>query len=217
MICLANSRKLGGRCVAGLAWDGKKYSVWIRPVSTYGKGELSFEYRYSDKTEARLLDVIDLTLLEPNSHGCHSEDIFVDDTKKWSLRERLTYKSILPLVETATTTLWVNGQSSANGMNDKLDEGLASSLKNSLKLIKPAQMTMTATREWGKRKVRGTFNLGSTHYTLAITDPRIEQEFASSSVGTSRVVDDPILCISIGEVLEAQSACYKLIARVIEG
>ena len=216
MICLANSKKLGGRCVAGLGWDGKKYSVWIRPVSTYGKGELSFEYRYSDNTEAQLLDVVDLTLLKPNPHGCHSEDFFVDGTKKWKLRERLTYKSILPLVESATT-LWVNGQNTANGTNDKLDEVVASSLKNSLKLIKPVQMTMAATLEWGKRKVRGTFQLGSMHYILSITDPRIEQEFGSYEVGASREVSDPILCISISEVLDAQSACYKLIAGVIEG
>ena len=37
MLCLANSRKPGGRCVAGLSSDG----TWIRPVSTPESGALS--------------------------------------------------------------------------------------------------------------------------------------------------------------------------------
>ena len=33
IVCLANSRKLHGRCVAGREWDGDRVGPWLRPVS----------------------------------------------------------------------------------------------------------------------------------------------------------------------------------------
>lgn len=46
-ICLANSWKMGGRCVAGVGAQG-----WIRPVSGIPGGTLFTEYRYANGAEA---------------------------------------------------------------------------------------------------------------------------------------------------------------------
>jgi len=56
-VCLANSRKHNGRCVAGITTAGN----WIRPVSSEPDGTLySPDYTCSDGSEPALLDVIRL-------------------------------------------------------------------------------------------------------------------------------------------------------------
>jgi hypothetical protein len=63
IICLANSRKLSGRCVAGILTDG---SGWLRPVSANPDGTLfSHHYRLSDGTDAQVMDVLELELAQP--------------------------------------------------------------------------------------------------------------------------------------------------------
>ncbi|MHB0886208.1 MAG: dual OB domain-containing protein [Bacillota bacterium] len=62
ILCLANSTKLGGRCVAGLRTDG---SGWIRPVSDAAHGELTAECYLEDGTEARLLDHLRIHVRAP--------------------------------------------------------------------------------------------------------------------------------------------------------
>jgi hypothetical protein len=53
LICLANSRKLGGRCIAGLRLDG---SGWVRPVGEAPDGTLyPADFMLRDGTESKLL------------------------------------------------------------------------------------------------------------------------------------------------------------------
>src|SRR5260370_16894129 len=61
IVCLANSRKLAGRCVAGKEWDGQKIGAWCRPVSARDRGELTAE-RWYRKTwrDPQLLDLIEV-------------------------------------------------------------------------------------------------------------------------------------------------------------
>jgi len=218
MVCLANSRKLGGRCVAGLAWDGNAYSVWIRPVSANGSGELYAERLYNDRSDPQLLDVIDLSLSASKPIGCHNEDIIVDASVTWQKREKLAYHEALSMTSISSVPLWIDGRSSSNGLNDVIAQSVAETLPNSLRLICPDRLIMRATAEYqNKRKVRGEFSLGHSSYILSITDTKIESEFLRYEVGTERAVLKPLLCISIGEVFDSRKACYKLIAGVIEG
>ena len=65
IVCLANSRKMSGRCIAGkeLLEDGR-VGGWIRPVSDREDEEVSeFERQYDDGAEPRILDVIDVPVL----------------------------------------------------------------------------------------------------------------------------------------------------------
>ena len=41
IVCLANSRKLNGRCLAGKEFGGKGVGTWIRPVGAREHGEVS--------------------------------------------------------------------------------------------------------------------------------------------------------------------------------
>src|SRR5262245_50904398 len=63
LICLANSFKLGGRCIAGLRADGKG---WVRPIApdtTHGQ-LYSRHLRLDDNTEPQVLDVITMDLAQ---------------------------------------------------------------------------------------------------------------------------------------------------------
>lgn len=217
IVCLASSRKHGGRCIAGLSWQNHDHWAWIRPISAHGNGELNAERFYDDGTEPHLLDLIDMSLLQPMPLGCHTEDILVDPAKPWHKRDILTYHEALDLIPTLPTSLWINGKDTSHGLNDVMDEWVAGRLKTSLKLICPERLIMTATAEHDhKRKVRGEFRLRNSTYKLTITDPWIESEFADYAIGDQRVALNPLLCISIGLVYERTHACYKLIAGVME-
>ncbi len=59
VICLANSQKISGRCVAGKEVVGGKIGNWVRPVSGRPSGELSEDgRRFEDGRDPILLDVI---------------------------------------------------------------------------------------------------------------------------------------------------------------
>jgi hypothetical protein len=47
ILCLANSRKLSGRCLAGKEFGGNDIGTWIRPVGAREHGEVSeYERQY---------------------------------------------------------------------------------------------------------------------------------------------------------------------------
>ena len=221
IVCLANSRKLNGRCVAGREWDGKAFGKWIRPVSSSQTGELASERYYKDGNDPKLLDIIEIPLIEPLPHGYQTENHVVNPRERWDNQGAITLGQLLPAVENIAGPLWLNGDSTSNGVNDKIAEAAAATLKNSLVLIQPARLTMTIDTEGAdfgnpRRRVRGEFSLAGQRYVLGVTDPIIEKEFRAKSDGYSRVSNSPILCVSLSEIFEKQKACYKLIAGVID-
>lgn len=66
IVCLANSRKLSGRCVAGKEMTAGRAGSWIRPVSDRPAEEVSLEERrYADGSDPALRDIINVPLREP--------------------------------------------------------------------------------------------------------------------------------------------------------
>ena len=65
IVCLANSQKARGRCIAGKeVLEGGKCGGWVRPVSARPKAEvLLSECRYLDCAVPALLDILDVPLL----------------------------------------------------------------------------------------------------------------------------------------------------------
>jgi hypothetical protein len=221
IVCLANSRKLTGRCVAGKEWDGEKPGAWCRPVSARDRGELTAE-RWYRRTwrDPQLLDLIEVSLLAPRPSGCQRENHLVDTSVHWRFAGRIVARQLVPALDRPAGPLWINGESTASGHNDKVSAPLAEREQYSLVLVQPEQLRITvgiegADRGNARRRVRGHFSLAGCDYVLAITDPIAEKEILPHPDGFGTELQNPILCISLSEKFDAQNACYKLIAGVM--
>ena len=221
IVCLANSRKLTGRCVAGKEWDGQKPGAWCRPVSARDRGELTAE-RWYRRTwrDPQLLDLIEVGLLAPRPSGCQQENHLVDTNLRWRFVGRISPRQLVPALDCPAGVLWINGESTAGGHNDKVAAPLAEREQHSLVLVQPKLLTITvgtegAGRGNARRRVRGHLSLAGYDYVLAVTDPVIEKEIFSHPDGYGTDLNNPILCIRLSEKFESQNACYKLIAGVM--
>src|SRR5690242_4940306 len=70
MVCLANSYKTGGRCIAGKEVLANGYGGWLRPISARASAEVwPAESRYENYATPQLLDIIDVPLLNAAAHN----------------------------------------------------------------------------------------------------------------------------------------------------
>src|SRR6266542_853286 len=101
VICLANSRKPGGRCVAGLQVSG---AGWIRPLGDRDGGAvLVRETVLDDGSEAGVLDVIRVSLAYPKPDRYQPEN-WVLEPQPWKLVRRPTGPKYGQLLEENLST-----------------------------------------------------------------------------------------------------------------
>lgn len=222
IICLANSRKYQGRCVAGLEWSNNKVGGWIRPVTWLPRGVLINERFCSNANgrDPRLLDVIDIEFLAPEPHAYQVENSRIDPGKRWTYRGTIQPGVLSAAVERIRGPLWVNAGSTKFGLNDMIPGEAAKNLSTSLKLIQPDELVITLTVEGEKngepkRRIRGEFSLDGCCYIFSVTDCAIERQLNKREPGYETRLKKPLLCVSVSEILESTRACYKLIAGVV--
>lgn len=218
VVCLANSRKLGARCIAGRELVGDQVGEWIRPVTDreHGKVEL-FDCRYEDSTSPCVLDIMEVPLLEPKPEGYQQENWQIAPKELWRKVGRIDQDQLADFAH-PNATLWVNGHGTYHGINDKIPLDLATKLKSSLRLVRVDGLTLAVFHTDGafgppKRRVLGKFKLGATNYWLSMTDPIFEHRYRGKNDGDYEI-GQCFLTISLSEPFEG--ACYKLIAAIIE-
>jgi hypothetical protein len=218
IVCLANSRKTSGRCVAGRKWTGQAFGDWIRPVSARATEEVSLEERrYPNGRDPQLLDVIEIPLLLPRPHTYQQENHLIDADSHWINRGRLDWDEILPALEKIRGPLWLNGPSTYNGLHDQVPASDAESFSRSLYLVRPTDCRIVVSVDGAafgnpKRRVRAAFRVGHHSYRLIVTDPVAESFFLRRKDG-DYPLDDAIFTISLGEVYGGFA--YKLVAAVL--
>lgn len=218
IVCLANSRKLNGRCVAGIEVTQGKRVGWIRPVSASDHEEVSeYERQYQDGSDPRLLDVIDVPLIAPKPKDYQQENWLLDPNTYWQRVQRLRCEDLPPLVDPAGP-LWLNGDSTYNGMNDRIALAQANALPSSLQLVRVDRLTLSVFKPgeaFGnpKRRVQGRFRHAGAGYHLWITDPIYERAYLAKQDGDYHI-GESFVTISLGE--PHNGYCYKLIAAIIE-
>lgn len=179
IVCLANSRKLNGRCVAGKELSGGRLVGWIRPVSDRENEEVSeYECQYQDDSLVRVLDIIDMPLLDPRPRDYQRENWLLDPGYYWVKVGRATW-SHLPYLADPVAPLWINGYRTYHGYNDKIPLALARGLKSSLRLVRVDHLTLSVFapgEAFGnpKRRVQGQFWHSGMEYRLWVTDPAYE-------------------------------------------
>ena len=217
IVCLANSRKNSGRCVAGKEFSqDSNFGDWVRPVSNRPTQEISIEERrYQNGEDPKLLDIITIQLIGHVPHAHQRENHLIDANHYWIKQGSVAWAELADATEQFNGQLWVDGHHSYNGLNDRIPENDTLALTNSLTLQETEDLIITVGPEgiYPKRKVRAAFSLGQKKYILAVTDPVVETKYLQEPdgeypVGRSR------LCISIGEPF--QGYCYKLVAGIIK-
>ena len=217
LVCLANSRKLSGRCVAGIEVSQRRRVGWIRPVSEREHEEVSeYERQYEDGSDPRLLDVMDVPLIEPRPKDYQQENWLLDPDLYWRRIERLQWDDLRTLAD-PVAPLWVNGNSTYNGMNDRILLAQAGAVRTSLRLLRVDRLTLSVVKPgeaFGnpKRRVQGRFSHAGTEYRLWVTDPVYETAYLAKGDGDYQI-DESFLTVSLGE--PHQGACYKLIAAIM--
>lgn len=216
LVCLANSRKLAGRCVAGMVPDDT--GKWVRPVSARSNREVSFQERqYKDKTDPKVLDIVLVPLLRPQPHDFQSENWLLDPNYYWKKTGRVGWSRLLSL-EQYPSSLWTNGTSSYHGDNDRILTDEAITLPDSLKLIRVTELKIqvhTPGSAFGDPRLalRAQFSYSGHKYNLRVTDPEYEQEYMTKPQGTYEL-GESFLTMSLGEPYEGY--VYKLVAAIIE-
>lgn len=218
IVCLANSRKLNGRCVAGIEIaDGRRLG-WIRPVSAREHQEVSeHERQYENGDDPRVLDIIDVPLLKAQPHGHQQENWLLDPGRWWVKTGTAAWNDLRPLAD-PPEPLWIDGHHTYNGRNDAVPLTRAGTLRNSLRLIAVSGMTIAvfAPREkFGNRtrRVQGRFRHRGAEYRLWITDPPYERRYLGEPNGHYEI-GASFVTVSLGEPFN--DVCYKLIAAIVE-
>ncbi len=170
--------------------------------------------------DPQLLDLIEVGLLRPRPLGCQTENHLIDTSVRWRFAGRISARQLVPALDRPAGPLWMNGDSTAGGYNDRVPAPVAEREPYSLVLVQPEGLKITVGTEGAdhgnaRRRVRGHFSLAGHDYILAITDPVVEKPILKNLDGFSTELQNPILCISLSEKFDAQNACYKLIAGVV--
>jgi hypothetical protein len=219
IVCLANSRKPNGRCIAGRELVDGIAGGWIRPVSSREHHEVSeYERQYEDGSDPRVLDVIDVPLIEWTPSTFQQENWLLNPNEYWTKVGTISWDDLGSFTE-AAGPLWVNGSKTYHGLNDRVAEEVADKLDFSLRLIHVAGLQLEIFApgiEFGnrKRRVQAVFHHAGSRYRLWVTDPIYERKYLAQPDGVHDL-GECYLTMSLGEPHD-DGYCYKLVAAIIE-
>ena len=212
-VCLANSFKRGGRCVAGIEvipekngkWiiarnqDGSPH--WIRPIASTQYGEIPNHIAFNIK----LLHVVKLIDVKACPKHAHSENLHYSQLEVY----QLFYPSELAILNQFVDT---THQSVFGNRGKAISVEMLLGLSYSLMLIhvKNANAYIDESREKSKNRMR--FSYFGTEYDFPITDPIFLDEFRKQP---ERFVNIPDVFLTLSLGLEFEGWHHKLVAGVI--
>ena len=217
IVCLANSRKLSGRCVAGVEVRDRRPVGWVRPISARAHGEVSeYERQFKDGSDPAVLDVIRVPLLRPQPGSHQSENWLLEPSIYWEKVRVLNWHELALLADEGP--LWPEGTSSTNnGCSDRVDVESAAGVTGSLSLVHVDDLALRVYAPGAnfgdpKRYVQAQFSHAGSIYHLRVTDPVCEREYLALANETYPI-GEAYVTVSLGEAWEGH--VYKLAAAVI--
>ena len=223
-ICLANSYKYGGRCLAGieidLSADGKQYIIqrrednnpcWIRPVQ---EGTEHESIANEIAQNIRLLDILEIEVTETCGRGCQAENVYFKDLK---------IANHLKCDDDHLLELCSNERCVLYSPRTYLTESEYLRGNHSLMLIqpeKPSIVVESKETEDGqqKRKYYAQFIYRGDEYKLPITDPEYLNRMDSfSSVALTGDFPTGTFYFAISMAAEPWNGLhYKLLAGIVD-
>ena len=212
-ICLANSYKHGGRCIAGIEVipqsDGSLVVVrhddgrpkWIRPVSMSANGEISNHLAESFK----IFSLVKLTEIEPCPNKAHTEDVHCSQMEICPFELSPSNAFLYQLLDTRhQAVFYYRGKAIPAKIIDRLDY--------SLMLIHPENACAYCDEERENSKYRMKFTYFGSNYDFPITDPVFLEQFKKNPDDFSDM-KGVYLVLSLG--LEFEGFHFKLVATVL--
>jgi len=221
LLCLANSKKQGGMCVAGLEIDGRALANWIRPVSSRPSHAVSAsEQTLADGSVPHVLDLIRIGLLRHTPSGYQNENWLLDPQVQWERRGRWSYDDVVDAVD-RPPTLWANDDSSGGGLHDRVRSRDLTPFDDSLVLVAVDDATVVVRSGWdGKGDVRLRFRYRRARYILRVTDSRYHSRYLARGVGQYGLSAGTLLTVSLAEPWVAEPGgeaySYKVVAAIID-
>ena len=207
LVCLANSWRPGGRCVAGIDLDTGQ---WVRPVPKNLKSVPDRFVHFGAHTLAPL-DVVEVEVTMPQSPTKYQRENRVISSRQWRLIEKLRPAQVLKFCDNSTLVLHGSGKVVEPSVLDALHQAQWKSLElRHLKRVAFAQ---------DKRKPNhwtASFSSGAADYTLNVTCP-----VATEMLNRGRKLpEECLLTLSLTEPIaypkfNLPDLCYKLIAAVV--
>jgi len=197
LICLANSKKFNGRCVAGLELKDEEAGDWIRPVSTIQGGAVPLPIQLASGENLELLDIIEVTLLGHHPDACHVENWLYDASKPWRKVGTFDPGELGGLVD-EPADIWGTGTGWSNSAVRKSEsETLGSSLL--LVAVKRARMLV---KKWpqGDTSVSVDFDYASDNYEFKVTDPQQKKRYIGKGAGSYALAGPVYVCASLTEL-----------------
>lgn len=212
-ICLANSYKHGGRCIAGIEVvpqsDGSLGIVrhddgrprWIRLVSMSANGEIPNHLAESFK----IFSLVKLTDVEPCPDNAHTEDVHCTRMEICPFELSPTKDFLNQLIDTQhKAVFYFRGKSIPTTIIDRLDY--------SLMLIHPDNACAYCDEGRENSKYRMKFTYNGSNYDFPITDPVFLEQFKKSPDSYADL-EGVYLVLSLGIAFEGFH--YKLVATVL--
>jgi len=218
LVCLANSRRPSGYCVAGKRMINGRAGRWVRPVSGRpSEGVSARESQYPDGTVPRVLDLMGVPLLEPKPKAYQTENWVIAPKSPWEFAGRITWNQLKTMTD-SPTVLWINTSSTRSGLNDRVSLSDAAGLNGSLYLLQLPKLTLQVFAPGAlfnnpRRRVQAGFHYNGVEYRLKVTDPEIEEEYRGRPDG-SYAVNACCVTVSLGEPHQ-DGFCYKLVAALV--
>ncbi len=219
IVCLANSRKMSGRCIAGIEFlENGRFGGWIRPVSARDNEEVSEDERqYKDGSDPRVLDVIDVPVLNAQPKNFQQENWLLDPVFYWKKVRRVAWNELAQLTDTVVP-LWTSGSSTRKGKNDQIPLSVANTLASSLRIIRVDALQISVFApgaDFGdnRRRLQGRFQYNGEDYWLWVTDPTYARRYLRRPDGVYQI-GECFLTVSLGGPFGEY--VYKLIAAIIE-
>ncbi len=215
-ICLANSIKKGGRCVAGLRTDR---SGWVRPVNPLTGSLWPQQYTLDNGREIELFDVVRVSLQEPCPKPYQPENWTVDN-QSWHFVRQLSPIDANSLIE----SLIVSGPDLLGNQSETVPRYSfeQNPVEASLALIEPEEIKWRiTTNQYDRLQARACFTLRGCNYDLSITDPQWKERLTTSlprgihAVSDAGVQQHDRLLFTISLGAPYRGSCYKLVAAVI--
>jgi len=217
ILCLANSNKMRGSCIAGLRLDG---GGWIRPVARTPHGEIyPAHYILQDGSCPQLFDRIRISFIERRVLSHQPENWLIAD-QPWQLVSRGLSAESAPLLESHL----IAGPALLGSFSPKIsfERFETEPAMSSLCLIRPGNLRWTIEHlPYNAHKASALFRLGGTSFRLPVTDPaRLDafralppDQYPFTACGIAAGIE-VLLTISLSDPWE-DGYCYKLVAGVL--